>query len=149
MSLSCSSALAQSDIRANLSAADEQAIRANVREMETGWNAKSASLFASSFVANADYVVVNGMHITGQDEIEKAHQRIFDTYLKSSTLSLSTKKIRLLRPDVALVHVSGQLKNKTGAELETTDATISMVMTNEKGWWRIAAFQNTAVKKTR
>lgn len=127
------------------SAADEAAIRENVRQMETGWNAKSGALFAKPFAADADYVVVNGMHLRGREAIEKSHQHIFDTFYKNSTLSVSVKQIRFLRPDVAVVHVNGHNRFKQGAEIIEMDGTVTLVMTKEKGDWKIVAFQNTRV----
>ncbi len=38
-------------------AADEAAVRENVRRMEIGWNTKSGAVYAKPFAAEADYVV--------------------------------------------------------------------------------------------
>lgn len=124
-------------------AADEAAMRENVKQMETGWNTKSGALFAKPFAEDADYVVINGMYIKGHEVIETNHQRIFDTIFKDTTITLTVKQIRFLRPDVAVVHVSGQRVGPT-REL-TEDAMITVVMTKEKQGWVIAAFQNTGV----
>ena len=123
--------------------ADEGAIRENVKQMESGWNTKSAALFAKPFADDADYVVINGSQIKGRVQIEQAHQQIFDTIFKDTTVALAVKQVRFLRPDVAVVHVGGHRQGPT-KEL-TQDAVITMVMTKEKQGWRIAAFQNTAV----
>ena len=124
-------------------AADEAAMRESVKQMETGWNTKSGSLFAKPFAEDADYVVINGMYIKGRAAIEAGHQRIFDTIYKDTTLSLTVKQIRFLRPDVAVVHVSGQRVGPTKDVVN--DAMITIVMTKQKDGWLIAAFQNTAV----
>lgn len=120
---------------------DDAAIRENVRQMESGWNSKSGAAFAKPFAADADYVVINGMQIKGRDAIAESHQRIFDTFYKDSVISLSVKQARMLRADVAVVHVSGHLKSAQGE----SDAVITLVMTKENGAWKIAAFQNTSV----
>ena len=122
---------------------DEVAIVENVKQMETGWNTKSGASFAKPFAADADYVVINGMHIRGYDAIQKGHQQIFDNIYKDTTLSLIVKQIRFLRPDVALVHVSG---HRTSPQPHMrADATLVMVMTKNDGGWKIASFQNTPV----
>src|SRR5688572_19434979 len=90
----------------NTGAEDEAAIRENVKQMETGWNTGSGALFAKPFAEDADYVVINGMYLKGQAAIQQAHQQIFDTIFKDTTVSLSIKQIRLLRSDVAIVHVT-------------------------------------------
>ncbi|HEX8456576.1 MAG TPA: SgcJ/EcaC family oxidoreductase [Pyrinomonadaceae bacterium] len=126
-------------------APDEAAMRENVRQLETGWNTKSGAAFAKPFAADADYVVINGLHIRGQEAIAEGHQRIFDTIYKNSTLVLSVKQIRMLRPDVAVVHVNSTLKSQQGAERREGNAIITLVMMKEKDGWRIVAFQNTQV----
>lgn len=123
--------------------ADEAAMRESVKQLETGWNTKSGALFAKPFAEDADYVVINGNYIKGRAVIEAQHQRIFDTIFKDTTLSLTVKQIRFLRPDVAVVHVSGQ-RVSTAKELNQ-DAMITLVMTKQKDGWLIAASQNTAV----
>ena len=128
--------------------ADEAAIRENVREMEQGWNTKSGATFAKPFAEDADYVVINGMHIQGRAEIEKGHQRIFDTIFKNTTLNLNVKQIRFLRPDVALVHVAGISSTPQADAPRESNVIISLVMTKDGGVWKIKAFQNTEVVKT-
>ena len=125
-------------------AADEAALRENVKQLETGWNTKSGAAFAKPFAEDADYVVINGMYLKGRAAIEAGHQRIFDTIFKDTTISLKVKQIRFLRSDVAVVHVSGA---RQGPEKDhNEEALITFVMTKEKGTWTIAAFQNTAVQ---
>lgn len=128
------------------SADDDALIRENVKQMETGWNRKSGALFAKPFADDADYVVVNGAHIRGRAAIDKGHQQIFDTFYKNSTLALAVEHVRLLKPDVALVHVRARLANpQPEGPARETEARITLVMTKEKGDWKIAAFQNTQI----
>lgn len=122
---------------------DEVAIRQNVKQLETGWNTKSGAVFAKPFAEDADYVVINGMYLKGRTAIEAAHQRIFDTIFKDTTVALKVKQIRFLRPDVAVVHVEGHRDGPTRELVQ--DALVTMVMTKENGAWTVAAFQNTAV----
>jgi uncharacterized protein (TIGR02246 family) len=138
-------ASAQETAKAQAGAADEAAIRENVRQLEAGWNTKSGALFAKPFAEDADYVVINGIQLKGREAIQQGHQRIFDTIYKDSTLGLAAKQVRYLRPDVAVAHVSARLKTGQGGEADAHDAVITLVLTRDKGEWKIAAFQNTAV----
>ena len=122
---------------------DEAAIRENVKMIETGWNTKSGALFATPFAEDADYVVINGAYIKGREVIAKAHQQIFDTIYKDTTVVLTVKQIRFLRPEVAVVHVNGQ-RNGPAKDFKQ-EALLTLVMTKEKQGWTIAAFQNTGV----
>lgn len=124
---------------------DEAALRENIRQLELGWNAKSGAQFAKPFAEDADYVIINGTQIKGRAAIAEGHQRIFDTFYKESVISLSVKQVRMLRPDVAVVHVSGLLKLSSGADAREDKAVMTLVMTKEDGAWKITAFQNTAV----
>ncbi len=124
-------------------AADEAAIRENVKQLETGWNTKNGAAFAKPFAEDADYVIINGRLIKGRETIATGHQRIFDTVFKDTKLELTVKQVRFLRADVAVVHVSGHRDSPTRELVQ--DAMITFVMTKEGKTWTIAAFQNTAV----
>lgn len=125
---------------------DEKAIRANVGQMVKGWNTKSGEQFAKPFAEDADYVVINGMQIKGRAAIAKGHQGIFDTIYKNTNLELVVEKIRFLRPDVAVVHVSGTATTPQEVSVQTTKARMTLVMTKTDGKWEISAFQNTAIQ---
>ena len=127
-------------------AADETAIRANVEQMMKGWNAGNGAEFAKPFAEDADYVVINGMQIKGREAIAKGHQGIFDSVYKNTTISLSTDSIRFLRSDVAVVHVSGELKHADTSRPAKAKITLVMIKTGDK--WEIGAFQNTQVRET-
>jgi uncharacterized protein (TIGR02246 family) len=142
-----SAAAHETDTR-NARNADEAAIHENVKQLEAGWNAKQGALFAKPFAEDADYVVINGMYFKGRTAIEKAHQQIFNTVHKNTTLSLAIRQIRFLRPDVALVHVSGRLDAPENEKQFVADASMTMVMTRDKQGWKIAAFQNTRITTT-
>jgi uncharacterized protein (TIGR02246 family) len=125
-------------------AADEAAIRENVRRMETGWNTKSGARFAEPFAEDADYVVINGVHLHGRAAIAESHQHIFDTIYKETSISLSVKQLRFLRPDVAVVHAGG-LRAGKGWPAGGPGGILTLIMVRDAGTWKIAALQNTQV----
>lgn len=126
--------------------ADEAAIRQVVKQVEDGWNAHDGKAFAAPFASDADYVVVNGMRVTGREAIEKGHTAIFTTIYKDSRNAATVKSIRFLRPDVAVVHVEWNLEFRAGGETRKGHAMNTMVMTKDGGKWSIAAFQNTPIQ---
>ncbi|HEX6189694.1 MAG TPA: SgcJ/EcaC family oxidoreductase [Pyrinomonadaceae bacterium] len=140
---------AQQAITKSARPVDEAAIRENVRQMEAGWNEKSGSRFAQPFAEDADYVVINGRFVQGREAIEKEHQHIFNTVFKNTTLRLLVKQIRFVRPDVAVVHVTGQRDTLENEKSLVAGAFMTLVMTREKQGWRIAAFQNTQIAAPR
>ncbi|CAN5450199.1 SgcJ/EcaC family oxidoreductase [soil metagenome] len=125
---------------------DEAAIRANVEQMETGWNAHDGKAFAAPFAEDADYVVVNGMHTKGKDAIEKGHTGIFTTIYKDSRNAATIKSIRFLRKDIAVAHVEWSLEFRVGGEMKRGNAISTMIMIKDNGKWSIAAFQNTPIQ---
>lgn len=145
--LICAAAFVSAQEKNSKTGEDETAIRANVKQLETGWNAKSGAEFGKLFMENADYVVINGMHIKGRAAIAAGHQQIFDTFYKNTTLTLSVEQIHFLRADVAVIHVFGALKLPQGDSTKINNARITLVMTKEKDKWEIAAFQNTQIQQ--
>ena len=129
-------------------AEDEAIIRANVKQMETGWNAHDGKAFAAPFAVDADYVVVNGMHVKGRDEIEKGHIGIFTTIYKDSRNAATIKSVRFIRRDVAVIHTEWNLEFTIGSETRKGHALSTMIMTKDDGKWSIVAFQNTPIQLT-
>ncbi len=127
-------------------AKDEALIRANIEQVTKGWNMKSGAEFSKPFAENADYVVINGMHVKGRADIAKIHQQIFDTIYKDSSLAAAVKQIRFLRPDTAFVHLESNLTFKLNGAEQKGSGYITLVMMKENGKWEIAAFQNTPIK---
>jgi uncharacterized protein (TIGR02246 family) len=125
--------------------ADEAAIRRVVAAVQEGWNTLDGNGFADPFADDADYVIINGMHIKGRDVIAAGHQQIFDTIYKDSRLICTIQSSRFLRDDIALVHVSGHVTFRQGDLEHVSNSMITMVMSKENERWSIAAFHNTPV----
>lgn len=126
-------------------ARDVAAIRKIVEQVQQGWNAHDSKAFAAPFAENADYVVVNGMHIRSRKTIDEGHARIFATIYKDSKNAAAVKSIRFLRPDVALAHVEWNLEYRLGGETQKNRAMNSLALTKDDGQWSIAAFHNTPI----
>ena len=92
----------------DLAPTDDAGVHALVAQLAQGWNTKNAARFAQPFTDDADFVPINGMHIQGRPNIESGHQHLFATTYQHSTIDLAVTHVRLLRPDVALVHVHNQ-----------------------------------------
>jgi uncharacterized protein (TIGR02246 family) len=123
---------------------DETAIREAVLVMEKGWNAGDAKMFGSYFTEDADYVVVNGMHLKGRKAIDEGHERIFATVYKGSVNKATIKSVRFLCPDVAIAHVAWHLKFGENRATEAR-AMNTMVWQKKDGKWQAVAFHNTPV----
>jgi uncharacterized protein (TIGR02246 family) len=60
---------------------------------------------------------------------------------------LDPLSVRLLRDDVALVHVRGSMTVPAGPLAGDSDSTQTLVLVNERGVWQIRAFHNTFVRE--
>ena len=127
-------------------AADDAAIRELVKTIEDGWAKKDGSLFAKPFAENADYVIINGMHIKGRTAIANGHQMIFDSFYKETNIKTEVQSIRYIRPDIAIVHFSSHLTGMSGGKKMDAKGQISLTVEKIKTGWQIVAFQNTGVE---
>ena len=134
---------------------DVAAIHEVVRRVQDGWNAGDGDAFAAPFAEDADYVVVNGMHVKGRAANAAGHQQIFDTFYKGSTNTYAVEDVRFIRPDVAVAHVHHHLKLQEPVTLPTGETTrggqarSTWVLTKDGGKWSVAAFHNTPIAGTK
>jgi len=136
-------AIAQQD-----KAADEQVIRGIVSNMQTGWNNKDGKIFASSFAKVHDYIVINGMYLSGiTQEINAAsHQGIFNSIYKTTDLQLKMDKISFVNPNLALVYILGATYQHGTAVPENPGAMISLVIEKKNDDWKIISFHNGPIQ---
>jgi uncharacterized protein (TIGR02246 family) len=137
------------DLSAQTPTADEAAIKQLVQQVQDGWNAHDGAAFSAPFAADADYVIINGMKIKGREEIEKGHTAIFKTIYKDSRNNATVKGIRLLRADVAIVHIEWNLEYTAEGDKKKSRAMNSWVVTKDEGKWSIASFQITPIQGER
>ena len=124
-------------------AADEDALRAIHLRMIDAWNASDSEAFAASFTDDADFIVFEGTHLKGRQEITQFHQRIFDTVLKGSRLEGEVKFVRLLSPVFALLHSAVRLTLSGRTEATPSrDFMQLIVVTKRDGEWRSEALMN-------
>lgn len=125
-------------------AEDEIAIRALSGQMQEAWARADADAYVAPFTEDADYVVFDGTHLRGRQEIADAHRPLWNSILKGSMLVYVSSSIRFLSSDVALIHSKGAvLKRHQKAPSRRSLSVQTMVAVRQDGAWRIAAFQNT------
>jgi len=123
---------------------DETAVRALYQQLMDGWNQGSGEAFAAVFTEDGDLVGFDGTHLKGRQEIAPFHQQLFDKWLKGSRLVGQVKDVRLLHPDIALMHaVGGTVMRGKSEPVPERDSIQTLVATHQDGEWRLAAFQNT------
>jgi uncharacterized protein (TIGR02246 family) len=114
--------------------------------LESAWNAGDGRAFAAPLADDADFVNVMGMHARGRDAIAAGHEHIFATIYAGSTVRYTVESARLLRPDVALVHLHARLSVPAGPMAGVHEARPSMVLVRDGGVWSVASFHNTFIR---
>jgi uncharacterized protein (TIGR02246 family) len=130
-------------VPADLAPADRASLENVVRQLEAAWNAMDGSAFAAPFAAEADFVTIRGEHFRGRAAIAAGHAAIFRTIYAGSTNHYTVEGARLLRPEVALVHVYAMMDAPQGPLAGRHGARFSLVLTKDGGRWEIAALHNT------
>jgi uncharacterized protein (TIGR02246 family) len=126
-------------------AKDEAAIRAIIAALADAWTRGDADAWGRAFTVDADFTVWNGIYAKGREAITRGHANIFSTIYKDTRQRLDVRSIRFLRDDVAVVHVEGSVVKKDEAFPSSPQVVPLFVLTQEKGEWLIAVFQNTKV----
>lgn len=126
-----------------LASADRAAFDSIVGQLESAWNAMDGSAFAAPFAVDADFVNIRGEHFSQRAAIAAGHAAIFRTIYAGSKNHYTVEGARLLRPDVALVHVRAMLDAPHGPLAGRHGACFSLILTKESGGWQIAALHNT------
>lgn len=127
---------------------DRQAeVLAVLDKLADAWNDGDAAAYASLFTEDADYVTFFGMNMPGRAMIESAHRSLFEGPLKGSKLVAGggEPKVRFLRTDVAIVVSGGGSSLSDDKPEPGRESTLTHVLVEEPGGWRVASFQNTRV----
>ena len=127
----------------NLTAADEDAIRAIHQRMIDAWNAGDAAAFAAPFTDEANFVAFEGTHLKGRREIASFHQQIFDTVVKGTRLQGDVKFVHFLSAVIAVMHsaVRVTLQGQTEAS-PSRDSMQLTVVAKRDGQWRSEGLMN-------
>jgi uncharacterized protein (TIGR02246 family) len=122
---------------------DRAALEHIVGELEAAWNAMDGSAFAASFADDSDFVTIRGEHFRGRPAIAAGHAALFRPIYAGITVHFTIAGARLLRPEVALVHVRSALHAPQGPLAGEHGSCFSLVLTKAAGGWEIAALHNT------
>lgn len=130
----------------------EQAIRNVLEQQMNTWNKGDAKMYSQTFAMDSTATNVLGVNYVTRDELESRVAGILDTVFKGSTLTLRVRRLKFIRPDVAVVDVDSEA---TGHHVEALGVkcpdgalrtNMLQVLTEEEGHWQVVAFHNTAVK---
>jgi uncharacterized protein (TIGR02246 family) len=119
----------------------EAEIQAFLDEWTAAWNRADAAALASHVQKDITFTVLDGGLFEGRDVFESKHRGILTGAFKGTTLAFRARRVKLLRPDVAIVDVETSMNGVDRAHLQTS---LLLVLEKDGPEWLIAAFHNTA-----
>ncbi|MCG6494160.1 SgcJ/EcaC family oxidoreductase [Kitasatospora sp. A2-31] len=133
-------------------ASDAAAIRALLERSAAAWADGDGAGYGTCFTEDATDVTYVGTVYHGGEEIGRAHQALFDSFLKGTRLILDITDLRFYGTDAAVVVTRGDVRKGGAAERDRKQgsklgklATYTVVR-GVDGRWRIAAVQKTRRK---
>ena len=128
---------------------DEAMIQQLINELVDAWNRGDAKAYSARYLDDATFTNVNGMFHVSREEFDRRHDEIFRGALKGSTITLTPRKIRFIRPDVALVDldcgVFGTKVQPPGVQAGTDGSlhtSLLLALVKERGSWWITTYHN-------
>ncbi|MET7297838.1 SgcJ/EcaC family oxidoreductase [Embleya sp. NPDC005575] len=129
-------------------AADTASIKRLLGRVDAAWGQGHGAAYGAGFTADATYITYVGTLYRGGDEIGRAHQALFDSFLKGTRIASVVEEIRFLGVDAAVVVTRGDTYK--GDKVPSADKLAKIqtytVVREPGGDWRVAAFQNTLRK---
>jgi len=118
-------------------------------ELAEAWNAGDARAYGARYCSDGTFTNVDGTLDLGRDEFVRHHEEGFQGYLAGTKLSLAVRKLRLIRPDVAIAdldaRISGVPVPPPGTDAGSgamARASLLLVLVKEDGRWWISAHHN-------
>lgn len=83
---------------------DEAEIRGIIFKMCDAWNSGNPDAFIAPFADDADFIVFEGTHLHGRQEMQAFHHHIFETAVKGTKIDAEVKFVRIVNPNLATMH---------------------------------------------
>ncbi|MFI6848665.1 SgcJ/EcaC family oxidoreductase [Kitasatospora sp. NBC_00085] len=132
-------------------ATDAAAIRALLERGAAAWADGDGTAYGACFTEDATDVTYVGTVYHGGEEIGRAHQALFDSFLKGTRLILDITDLRFYGTDTAVVVTRGDVRKGGTPEQDGKQGKVGKLATytvvrEADGRWRIAAVQKTQRK---
>ncbi|MFD0272714.1 SgcJ/EcaC family oxidoreductase [Kitasatospora sp. NPDC127111] len=131
---------------ATIDSTDAAAIRALLDRSSAAWANGDGTAYGACFTEDATDVTYVGTVYRGGDEIGRAHQALFDSFLKGTALTVEITELRPLGPDAAIAVTRGDVAKRGARPKRLGKLATYTVVREADGSWRIAAVQKTQRK---
>ena len=122
-----------------------EAVDQLLAEIAEAWNAGDAHAYAARYCADGTFTNSNGTIDMGRDDVVRTAEQAFQGILAETKVSLAVRKLRLIRPDVAIVDLDTRVRGLPGAcDGPAGEVRIAqmLVLVEEDGRWWITAQHN-------
>jgi uncharacterized protein (TIGR02246 family) len=129
-------------------AAEVAAVKGVGAALVNDWNRHDMKDFGSLFADDAQFVNVIGLWWHSRAEIQKEHEALHATRMRTSHLVATDSAVHLLGPDAAVLLQRWQLTGDTGIDgvtLPMRRGVMTLVIVKEDSRWQIASAQNTDI----
>jgi uncharacterized protein (TIGR02246 family) len=127
---------------------DEAAIQQLLCEQADAWNRGDAQAYGARYLADGTFTNVNGSFYVGREAFRRRHEEGFRGIYQGTSLALTTRELRFIRPDVAVVDIDVGLSGLQGAPgvQKGPDGALHtgllIVLVKERGSWWMTAYHN-------
>lgn len=108
-------------------------------EIAEAWNAGDGRAYGARYCPDGTFTNTDGTLDLGRDEVVHTAEKAFQGILAGTKLSLAVRKLRLVRPDVAVVDLDTRVSGMPGGEARISQM---LVLVEEDDRWWITAQHN-------
>jgi uncharacterized protein (TIGR02246 family) len=110
-----------------------------VGEIAEAWNAGDARAYGARYCRDGTFTNTDGTLDLGRDEVVRTAEEAFQGVLAGTKFSTAVRKVRLVRPDVAVVDLDTRVSGMPGGEVRISQM---LVLLQEDDRWWITAQHN-------
>ena len=110
-----------------------------VGEIAEAWNAGDAPAYGARYCPDGTFTNTDGTLDLGRDEVVRTAEAAFQGVLAGTKFSTAVRKVRLVRPDVAVVDLDTRVSGMPGGEVRISQM---LVLVEEDDRWWITAQHN-------
>jgi uncharacterized protein (TIGR02246 family) len=128
---------------------EEDAIVAVINATTEAFNRHDPAAWLRLATADAELITARGEAMHGAAEIEKGLTALFQGRNRNARVKTLDIRLRVIRPDVALAHVTNEISGVLGASGQTLPSSRELslrVLVKDQGEWRMTALHNTALQ---
>jgi uncharacterized protein (TIGR02246 family) len=116
---------------------DQVAVNAAVgqllAEIAEAWNAGDARAYGARYCPDGTFTNTDGTLDLGRDEVVHTAAEAFQGVLAGTRLSPTVRKVRLVRPDVAVVDLDTRVSGMPGGEVRISQMLV--LVAEDDRWW--------------